>query len=239
MINYDWDKIINFIKLIEPLILVLIPLVFSICLKLKTKLILEKGNTIKLLNTKAKQELLDWRHTESINVVNKLKNVCNYHTDIGKVHSSYIQLENGTIATSKICNMFFSCISEDNRYSNIRKSIDIIQRVPFTRMSNWFNKVYNSEYSIVYLTKKEDIDDIFYDEIGIKCLMSSLVKDSNGLVIGVCNFIFDVPQDNEMLEKYQAQMIKFVSGVQTVFLNFNLELQRKIKELKLEEDEIQ
>lgn len=45
MTNYDWDRIINFIKLIEPLILVLIPLVFSIYLKLKTKLILEKGNT--------------------------------------------------------------------------------------------------------------------------------------------------------------------------------------------------
>ena len=231
-----WDKLINFIELIEPLILVVIPLIFSIWIKLKLKLI-ETGKKAKQgINNKAKQELLDWRHAESIKIVNKLKEVCNYHTDLGHVHSSYIQLENGTIATSKICNMFFSCIAEDNRYSNIQKSIDIIQRIPFTRMSNWFNKIYDSEYQVVYLTKKEDIDDIFYDKIGIKCIVSSLVKDSNGLIIGICNFLFsDEQQVNDLID-CDTQMLKFVSSVETIFLDFNINLQAKKKELGLEDE---
>lgn len=232
-----WDNVVNFIKLIEPLIVVIIPLCFGIYLKIKLKCIEKKQEVLKKVNSKKKQELLDWRHKESINVINKLKEVCNYHCDIGHVHTSYIQLENGTIATSKLCNMFFSCVAEDNRYSDLRKMIDSIQRIPYTRMSNWFNKIYNSEYQVVYLIDKRDIDDIFTENIGIRCMISSLVKDSKGLVIGVCNFVYSDEQDIEDLNESNAQMLKFVSSVETIFLDFNLELETKKKELHLEDIE--
>lgn len=229
-----WEEITNFIKLIEPLILVIIPLLFSIYIKLKMKLLDKKNEITRKASDKAKQELLNWRHSESIKIVNKLKEVCNYHCDLaGSVHTSYIQLENGTIATSKICNMFFSCIAEDTRYSKIHKAIDNIQRVPFTRMSNWFNKVYDSEYQTVYLVKKEDIDDIFYTTIGIRCMVSSLVRDGKGYVIGVCNFMFADEQEIDDLVNYNAQMLKFVSSIETIFLDFNYELEDKKKELGL------
>ena len=232
-----WDSVVNFIKLIEPLILVVIPLCFGIYLKLKIKCIEKKQEINNKINGAKKQELIDWRHTESINVINRLKEVCNYHCDIGKVHASYIQLENGTIATSKLCNMFFSCVAEDNRYSVLRKMVDTIQRIPFTRMSNWFNKVYNSEYQVVYLMDKKDIDDIFIDTIGVKCMISSLVKDSKGLVIGVCNFLYANEQDIEDLNESNAQMLKFVSSIETIFLDFNLSIESKKKELGLEDIE--
>lgn len=230
-----WDKIVEFIKLVEPLILVVVPLCFGIYLKVKVKCIEKKQEVNKQVNGKHKQELIDWKHKESINVINRLKEVCNYHCDLGHVHASYIQLENGTIATSKICNMFFSCIAEDNRYSNIKKSINTIQRIPFTRMSNWFNKIYNSDHQVVYLTKREDIDDIFTD-LGIHCLVSSLVKDQNGLVIGICNFILSDEKEIEELVDCNSQMIKFVSSIETVFLDFNLSLKAKSKKLGLNED---
>ena len=229
-----WEEITNFIKLIEPLILVIIPLLFSIYIKLKMKLLDKKNEITKEESDKAKQELSNWRHSESIKIVNKLKEVCNYHCDLaGSTHTSYIQLENGTLATSKICNMFFSCIAEDTRYSKIHKAIDVIQRVPFTRISSWFNKVYDSEYQAVYLTKKEDIDDIFYTNIGIKCMISSLVKDGKGYTIGVCNFMFADEQEIDDLVDYNAQMLKFVSSIETIFLDFNYELENKKKELGL------
>lgn len=229
-----WDNVVNFIKLIEPLILVVIPLCFGIYLKVKVKCIEKKQEIDNKVSGKKKQELLDWRHKESIDVINKLKEVCNYHCDIGHVHTSYIQLENGTIATSKLCNMFFSCVAEDNRYSNLRKMVDSIQRIPFTRMSSWFNKVYNSEYQVVYLTDKKDIDDIFSNNIGVKCMISSLVKDSKGFVIGVCNFIYSDEQEIEDLNESNAQMLKFVSSIETIFLDFNISLENKKKELGLE-----
>lgn len=231
-----WQKITDFIKLIEPLILVIIPLLFGIWIKLKTKIIAEKDKITKEISGKAKQQLSDWRHKESIKVIKELKEVCNYHRDLaGSVHTSYIQLENGTIATSKICNMFFSCIAEDTRYSKIPKATDYIQRIPFTRMSSWFNKVYDSEYQVVYLTKQEDIDDIFYNTVGIKCMVSSLVRDAKGYVIGICNFMFADGQEIDDLIDCNTQMLKFVSSVETIFLDFNFELENKKKELGLED----
>lgn len=232
-----WDEITEFIKLIEPLILVVIPLCFGIYLKLKLKVIDKKSEVLKQLSGKNKQKLLDWRHKESIQVINKLKEACNYHCDLSHVHASYIQLENGTLATSKLANMFFSCVAEDNRYSDLRKMVDIIQRVPFTRMSNWFNIIYTSEHDVVYIIDRKDIDDIFYDNIGVRCMISSLVRDSKGLVIGVCNFIYSDEQDIDDLEEIKTQMFKFVSSIETIFLDFNYNLENKKKELGLEDSE--
>lgn len=233
-----WEKIADFIRLIEPIILIIIPLLFGIWIKLKTKMMEEKTKIETKINNKTKEEFDAYRHEESIKVINKLKEVCNYHCDIGKVHTSFVQLENGTIATSKICNMFFSCVAEDNRYSKIRKLIDCLQRVPFTRLSNWFNSVCDSEYQTVFLMSKEQIGDLYYDMIGIRCMVSGLVRDSKGYIIGVCNFMFDEDKDvEELKDKYEAQMLKFVSSIETVFLDYNINLDEKKKELNMIEGE--
>lgn len=235
--NVMWDKITEFIKLIEPLILVIIPLLFGIWIKLKTKIEKEKVKIHTQISSKAKEELSDWRHSESIKVINKLKEVCNYHCDLSHVHASYIQLENGTLATSKLCNMFFSCVAEDNRYSDLKRQTDIIQRIPFIRLSNWFNKVYESEYQVVYLVNSKDIDSLLYDNIGVKCMVSSLVRDTKGLVIGVCNFVYSAEQNKDELDEVNAQMIKFVSSVETIFLDFNLSLKQKKEKLGIINEE--
>ena len=231
-----WDKVIEFLKDIETIILYVIPLAMALWFKIKTSVI---ENKLKL-NTKdigkRKQQLLEYKHSESIEVISKLKEVCNYHCDLSHVHASYIQLENGTIATSKLCNMFFSCIAEDSRYSNLPKLTEHIQRIPFVRLSNWFNKVYTSEHQVVYVIDSKDIDAIFQDTIKIKCMVSGLVKNPKGVVIGVCNFMFSEEQEKENLDNFVTQMTKFVSSVETIFLDYNVNIKNKAKDLKIPEE---
>lgn len=182
MPKISWNTIIDFIKLIEPLLLVIIPLVYGFFFKLRHKFKEKKKKLTNEERKKNEQIFSDWRHEESINVTNKLNNMCNYYADIAHVNASYIQLENGTIATSKLCNMFFSCIAEDNRFSQMQKLKDKIQRVPFVRMSEWFNSVSNSSHKVVYLlnnNNNKEIDSVFHDT-GINCMVSSLVRDPKG-----------------------------------------------------------
>lgn len=233
-----WDKIADFIRAIEPLILIIVPLLFSVWIKLKSKLLEEKVKTEQKINGKSKEQFNDWRHSESIRIINKLKEVCNYHCDISKVHASYLQLENGTLATSKLCNMFFSCIAEDSRYSKLNKLTNTIQRKPFTMLADWFNTTYNSEHSVVYLTSKEQIGDTLYD-LGIRCMVTSLVRDPKGLVIGVCNFIFDEEKTiTELDEDFEQQMLKFASSIETIFLTYDINTKAKRKELHLPEEDV-
>lgn len=232
-----WQKIIDFVKSIEPLLLILIPLLYSVCIKLKSKIVEQNIKIQTQQKDKNEQKLLDWRHEESIKVINRLKEICNYHCDISHIHTSYIQLENGTIATSKLCNMFFSCIAEDNRYSNLPKLIDIVQRIPYIRLSGWFNKIQQTDHQVVYISDKKYIDDLFYDKIGIRCLVSGFVRDSNGLIIGVCNFMFIEEQDTASLDECHSQMLKFISSVETLFLDFNINLKNKRESLGFKDED--
>lgn len=232
------NKIIDFIKLIEPLILVLIPLCFGIYYKLKLKLVEEKAKVKKKVTAKQKQEFTDWRHEESIKIVNRLKEICNYYHDINHVNASFIQLENGTIATSKLCNMFFSCNAEDDRYSSLPKLSENIQRVPFIRMSKWFNKIYEAQKEDVVFIKKEDLDDI-NEVLKIEFMVSGAVRDAKSLIIGFCSFTYDAEEtDPDSLVEIRSHMLKFISAVETVFLNYNLSLEQKKEELGLTDEEM-
>lgn len=227
-----WDSLVNLIKSIEPLFLVVIPCIFGFYLKLKNKLTTKKREIEKEENSKNNKQLADWRHEESIRIINRLKESCNYHCDLDYVHTSFLQLENGTLATSQICNMFFSCVAEDNRYSEMRKLTEYIQRVPFTRMSKWFNIINDSKEKVIYITNLKDIDDIFLTA-GVKCMVSGLVHDTDGLVIGVCNFMFSEEHTEEELYEYEQKMISFISSIETIFLGFNVNLKYTKKKLNL------
>lgn len=235
MPKINWNTIVDFIRLIEPLLLVIIPLVYGFFFKLRHKFKDKKKKLTDEERKKNEQIFSDWRHEESINVTNKLNNMCNYYADIAHVNVSYIQLENGTIATSKLCNMFFSCIAEDSRFSQMQKLKDKIQRVPFVRMSEWFNSVSNSSHKVVYLLNdKKEIDSVFHDT-GINCMVSSLVRDPKGLVIGICNFMLSEEYNVCELDEKELvnQMIKFTSSIETIFFNYNMSMKQKAEELKI------
>lgn len=230
----DWDKVLEVIKALEPLLLVIIPFSFGVYLKIKTKVTEEKAKIIKQNDDKNNKKLIDWQHEESIRVVNKLKECCNYHCDLDSVHTSFVQLENGTLATSKIYNMFFSCVAEDNRYSSdIKKLTKIMQRIPYTQLSDWYNEVNGSDEDSVYI---EDIVTTceFFDGLGIKNIMSNLVHDTDGLVIGICNFGFSRDLTEEEIKDYKTAMIGFVSSVETVFLSYKMNVEEMKKKLNLD-----
>lgn len=228
-----WDNIVNFIEMIEPLFLVVIPLCFSIWLKLKVKLMEEKSKIIKEEEEVSKQAFVNWRHEESIKIVTKLKELCNYYCDTSHAYTAYIQLENGTLATSNLCNMFFSCIAEDNRYSKSEKLINNIQRVPFTQMADWFNKITNSEHKIVYLSDQKDIDEVFFIESNVRSMLATLVRNTKGIIIGVCIFYFTEEKTNEELDNLKDDLLSFSSGVETLFFTYDLNTKEKRKELKI------
>lgn len=234
--------IIEFLDKIQPLILIIIPTIFGIYLKLQQKLKDKHIEIIKSINNKNRQTYLDYKHEESIKVVLKLKEVCNYYCDIiGNVHTSYIQIENGTVATSKLCNMFFSCIAEDDRYKGkvIRQS-EHIQRMPFVKLSCWFNRLYKSKYKIEHFScTSDDIDKTLGFNTDIKYIISSFVRDLNGNITGVCNFIYSEDQifSDKEKEKIEDQMLCFVSSIETIFLSYNINLKLKRDKLGLKDEE--
>lgn len=232
-----WNEIIDFIKFIEPLIMVVIPFIFGIWIKLKFKLVDEKNKINNQNKEKNKKKFSDWHHEESIRVLNKLKESCNYYCDLNFVHTSFLQLENGTLATSQICNMFFSCVAEDNRYSDIKKLLNTVQRIPFTRLSNWFNSINDNEdeSKVVYL-KEHQLDDIFL-ELGIRSMISGLVHDADGFIIGVCNFMFSDDISEDEIESYKQKMINFVTSIETIFLGFRVNLKYTKEKLGIIEKE--
>lgn len=230
----DWDKVLEFIKALEPLLLVIIPFAFGVYLKIKLKIDEKKHKIIKQNDDKNNKKLINWQHEESIRVVNKLKECCNYHCDLDSVHTSFVQLENGTLATSKVYNMFFSCVAEDDRYSSdIKKLTKIMQRIPYIQLSDWYNEVNGSDEDSVYI---EDIATTceFFDGLGIKNIMSNLVHDTDGLVIGICNFSFSDDLPENKIEDYKRAMTSFVSSIETVFLSYKMNVEEMKKKLNLD-----
>lgn len=242
-----WEDVKEFINDIEPLLIVVIPTCFGIYLKLKNKLAEKEKQVNHELITKNKEKLLDWEHTESIKVINRIKNLCNYFKDIGHMDLvNYVQFENGTTATSRLCNMFLSCLAEDSRFSVIPKMISSFQRIPYGRMSTWINNIMNEETENTtfhsYIVKnKEEFEDDYSDTIigsdKVKSFISSSVKDPNGMIIGICSFYYAENEwSGRSKEQCEELMMKFVSSIESIFIEYNVARVNKQKELYLYND---
>ena len=119
------DEFLKILDKIEPLILVVIPTLFGIWMKTANK-IKEKNESFKRGEQKKALEKYNmWEHEESRRVIAKIKELCRVYKDRSKADEvMYLQLENGTVATSKLCNMFITCLAEDDRYSVIPKKLE-------------------------------------------------------------------------------------------------------------------
>lgn len=231
------NQIIDLLRAVEPLVVTAIPIVFGIWLKTKTKILEKKLEYSQEIAKKKEGELTKWRHDESLKIASKLKEVCNYYCDTCHVHTAYIQFENGTLATSKLSNMFFSCAAEDNRYSTMPKLVQLLQRVPYVQMQDWYEHISNSEYNIVYIYDKQYIDELFYNQVGVRSMLAGLVKNSSGTIVGVGIFIFDEVKTKEELNTYNTSMEKFISSLETIFLSYGINVKNKRKELNMLEDD--
>ena len=238
-----WDKIHQIILDLEPLLLVVIPTCFAVYLKLKSKVVEKKHQIEKENESKNKEKFSDWEHAESLAVIDKIKTICNYYRDVGHMDlANYIQFENGTTATSKICNMFLSCLAEDSRFSNIPKMISSIQRVPYSRLSTWINNTINAKEERFIVNKrevefKEDYSDFIVGSEKVKSFISGTVRDPNGTLIGICSFFFDdenlCGDDKESRERCMSVFNNFVTSVETVFIEYHTTRNKKKKELNI------
>ena len=233
------DQFLELLDKIEPLILVVLPTLFGIWLKVSMK-IKEKNETIKKNERKKALEKYDmWEHEESRRVIIKIKELCRVYKDRSEADEvMYIQLENGTVATSKLCNMFLTCLAEDDRYSVIPKKIRRLQRVPYSQTSDWVDKVCKHE-CIIKDVKEEKIhiNDAFFENV--RSHMSETVHDKNGYLIGMVIFNYANKDFNGASENSQVDLLKrFQASVESVFISYHVSRVEMKKELRLTDEDI-
>lgn len=235
------NDIYQFIVDIEPLLLVIIPAIFALYVKIKNKIKQKQKEINDEIIAKNKDEFIIWEHNQSIEIISKIKSMCNYYKDIGHMDLvNYIQLENGTFASSKLSNMFLSCLAEDDRYSMVPKMVDKIQRIPYGRMSMWANAIINSSDGICRIDNYKQISEDFSKLINDKTInsfISCAVKDSKGIIIGICSFFFNKENccgTDEVSQNLCNNTIrKFATSVETIFLEYDIARKNKKKELNL------
>lgn len=238
--NITWNDIKEILNVAEPILLVIVPTCFGIWLKLQNKLEKEKDKISAQDKEKNQSILKNWEHVESMNVIKSIKMICNLYRDVGHMDSvSYIQLENGTVATSKLSNMFVTCLAEDSRGSIMPKLLPSIQRVSYSRVTEFID---DARDKVVIMDGLQSDDEHNYRKLadiipGYKLVDSyviSPVKDSQGYLVGFCLFLytdsinFSADKDNR-----KDLITKFAAGVETVLLEYNSSRKNKKKELNL------
>lgn len=186
-----------------------------------------------------------WVHEESQRVIRKVKDLCNYYKDKGHIDSvSYVQLENGTVATSKLCNMFVSCLAEDDRFGNLPKYISKFQRVPYSRISYWLEKIQELEkesndnneiltYDSESLGANATIREILDSEL-INSSIIAPVYDPNKVLLGVAVFLYADKNFNDTdLTQQRNMMHGFKVSLESIFLDYYISRQEKRKELNI------
>ena len=233
------DKFLEILDKIEPLILVVIPTIFGIWIKTANK-IKEKNDSYKMAVRKKSLEKYNmWEHEESRRVIAKIKELCRVYKDRSKADEvMYLQLENGTVATSKLCNMFITCLAEDDRYSVIPKKIRKLQRVPYSQLSEWVENVTTHE-CIIDNVQSEGmrVEEPFFEEVGSH--LSETVYDKDGYLIGVVVFNYAEINFNEADREKQIEFLRqFQASVESVFISYHVSRMDMKKQLHLDSDNI-
>lgn len=236
------DKILEILDKIEPLILVVVPALIGIWLKVSTKVKEENETFKKMENKKLLEKYNMWEHEESRRVIMKIKELCRIYKDRSVADEvMYLQLENGTIATSKLCNMFVTCLAEDDRYSDIPKKIKKLQRLPYSQLAEWVDKV--SENKVVipeFGVETIHIEEDFFSSVNSH--MAKSVIDKDGYLIGMVvfnyknkNFNSPNEQNDECNENHQLKLLReFKVSVEAIFIAYNVARIDMKKELGLD-----
>lgn len=150
----------------------------------------------------------------------------------------FVQLENGTVASSKLCNMFVTCLAEDDRFGGIPKMIQKMQRVPYSRFSGWVSHIQECQLNNLdyYLSLDSQEQGSYLQNIVdtsmIGSSISAAVYDPNEILLGAVVFYYKQPGLNNQTEESTIALIKqFQNSVQSIFLQYHLD--RKAKKLEL------
>lgn len=224
------DSISKLLDQIAPILYILIPAAAGIYYKIKTKVKNKEKEVSEAEQAKAKELYDIWEHEESKQVISKIKNFCNLYKDKGDVDLvQYLQLENGTVATSKIQNMFLTCLAEDDRYGKVPKLIGKMQRMPYSECSTWLDSLSKciSEGSTTLGTP--DLSKATYNRAVIEGLEGKIgsvkiapVFDPNEILLGICVFYYhDINYNNNQAETERNQILRFKDSVENVLFVYH------------------
>ena len=236
------EKFVEIVKQLEGLIYVSIPFLYGVAYTLFIKIRNKKKEVEETDKAKAKKKYNIWEHEESQTVIRRIKDLCNFYKDKGSMGLvQYLQLENGTVAKSKIQNMFVTCLAEDDRFGTVHKLISKLQRVPYSRMTGWLNKILDSRGTPVKhfvtsdLTKAEYNLSEIVDAPEVKSLVVAPVYDPNEILLGICVFYYTEVNLNNSIKKESDLVDEFRTAIQSVLLEYHMHRQEKRKELNLKE----
>ena len=238
----------EFIKLIQdwaPVIYTLATVGIGAFIKLHDAGVKKRKEIDAENEAKNKESYQLWKHEESTRVITRIKDLCNFYKDKGHMDSvSYVQLENGTVAASKLCNMFVTCLAEDDRFSNLPKYMDQFQRIPYSKVSFWADSIAalsfdNTKQNIIMTPNSDALEQnasirkiIAFD--GIKSSIVAPVYDPNGTLIGAGIFLYHKLDFNGMSpEEQRILMNQFRTSLESIFLEFYLARIDKMKEFKI------
>lgn len=236
------DKILELLDKLGPFLYVVVPAAYAVGYNVYLK-VKERKKSIKVMNQeKAKDHYNLWEHEESKQVISKIKDFCNVYKD--KSHAdlvNYLQLENGTAATSKIQNMFLTCLAEDDRYGTIPKLISKLQRLPYSEVTCWLNKFENHVNKDNFIIQTPDLSKADYNRTcveGINNTIASVlvgpVYDPNNILLGIVVFYYSGKDYNNQMEDELNNLRLFKSAVETALLEYHLKRRDKKKALGLE-----
>lgn len=236
------DKLLEFLDKLGPILYVVVPTAYAVGYNLYLKL-KEKKKTIKSINIeKAKEHYNIWEHEESKKVISTIKDFCNVYKD--KTHAdlvNYLQLENGTAATSKIQNMFLTCLAEDDRYGSIPKLIAKLQRLPYSEVTCWLNQFENHTNKDNFIIQTPDLSKVEYNRTridginnSIKSVLVGPVYDPNNILLGIVVFYYSSVDYNNQMEEELDNLRQFKHTVETALLEYHLKRKDKKKYLGLE-----
>ena len=229
------EQILEYINRIEVLLLLLVPAAVAAGVKIKNK-IKREAEILKIAESKKAGEIyMAWEHIESRRIISKIKELCNLYRD--RSHSDqvlYMQFENGTTATSKLSNMFISCVAEDDRYGEISKKISELQHIPYYLVAEWAEEAMEETFALSDIkAQRENWDFPIIDDAASH--ISSPVNNKNGNFIGIVIFNYKARHYNGAPKENQLKLInECKTAIETIFLTYYIAQKKKMTELKLD-----
>lgn len=239
------QQIQKVLQTLGDIILVLLPFVATICYRIWKKWKSEWSNLKKEDNEKAHQELIHFSHEKSMLSMSNLVEICNLYVD--RSHADrilYLQLENGTMADSKLQNMFITCIAESDRYSILPKRMNKIQRLPLQSIVSYTEKINQSgmlEMLASDVVSNTDLQakNLLFPQ-SISAWRIKVIHNRSGYIIGyvVFEYLFDDSCKNgnaefEQDESHSSLIDQCQAAIEAELIRYNNQIEFKRRELGL------
>lgn len=231
-------------QIVGDIVLVLIPVATTIGYKIVKKWIDEWHGLKRKDREKAQQQLIQFSHTKSMLSMKNLEEICNIYVD--KSHADcimFLQLENGTMADSKLQNMFITCIAESDRYSELPKRMNKIQRLPLQSIISYIEKV--NQCGMVEMISNDistDVDlkakNLLFSQ-NISAWRMKVIHNKDGYITGyvVFEYLFDSHENGKLEfdddENFSSLIDRCQAAIESELLRYDNQIEFKRKELGL------